>query len=587
MIFRYRRSLLLFVLFLFSVLIESCEGKYPALFPVRGTNAALTGLSRDAAAGVLDFTKPKKLEYLFDRTSFIPPLSSLEIEYAFTVPPSGEIIEYYQLVLETGGDSWALPMDLSFLGITAAGGSAAEIIHYAIPIRDTFAGKFSIALADIEPDAKRNPPPRRQELPRFQIRSLEIKERWFGYYQESANGAAAGETAAGHCFTSPFVYKLDDKAQDAVRQSYVIDPPGGFDARGSSGPLPGLLVELLPGREAMAAAGNRWFEASSYTAELRVPPGLFPPEARPVIISGDRIKAFQLSYAEPPLFPTPIAADPGVILAWPVEQWRDSRYELFRWEQFPSLLIFDTTDYAAQDRLFKRLAFFAEKAGFRGRLAADEEIADLHAWNAHDYRAEDLARFFEAARVSNFPLLPEEWELEKILLDNGIIHSGAGGISAGEGGIISISRESAPYLRSLFMVHEAFHGLFFIDEDFRAFSRRRWEQLPSRAKRFIISYFDYQHYDIKDEYLMINEFMAHILQQPASQAGRYFGTILASRIEASSWRREVLPEKDPAADSWPTLAAAFSAEAEAFSGYVNRRWGLAAGRVRQVAAGEQ
>ena len=557
------------LLILFSVFFVSCGGTHPVRFPVRGTNAALAAVSRSAAAGIIDFAGPEKLEYRFEAS--IPSFSSLEIEYDFSVPPSMEITEQYRLILETDGDSWALPMEMSFLGISAGGaGKPAVIIHYAIPIRDPFSGRFSIHFTAIGQDAKKISSTR--ELPRFQIRSLEIKERWFGYYQEDAGGVR-------RCFTSPFVYKRGN-AQDAAPQTYVIDPPNVFAAREKSGPLPELLVELLPGREAAVTAGNRRFEALPYAAELRVPAGICSPEAGPLIVSGDRVKAFQVTYIEPPPFPRPIAADPGVILAWPEEQWRNSRYELFRWEQFPSLLIFDTADYAVQDRLFKRLAFFTEKAGFRGRLAPDEEIAGLHGWNAHDYRSEDLARFFEAARASNFPLLPEERELEKILLDNGIIRSG-GGITGG-GGIISISRESAPYLRSMFMVHEAFHGLFFIDADFRAFSRGRWESLPSPAKRFITSYFGYQHYDIKDEYLMINEFMAHILQQPISQASRYFGETLPSRIETSPWRRAALPEQDPVTGLRPVLAGIFTAEAEAFSAYVNRRWGLAAGRVRQV-----
>jgi hypothetical protein len=231
-----------------------------------------------------------------------------------------------------------------------------------------------------------------------------------------------------------------------------------------------------------------------------------------------------------------------------------------------------------QDRLLKRLAFFVEKTGFRGRLAPDAEIADLHGWNAHDYRAEDLALFFDAARRSYFPLSGEERGLETILLNEGVIRETTGGIAAGSGGIISVSRESADYLRFRFMVHEGFHGLFFIDEDFRDFSRRRWERLPATAKRFIVSFFEYQQYDIKDEYLLINEFMAHILQQPVSQAGEYFGRNLPSRLE-TSWRRTALPPKDNASGSWPSLAAVFTSETEAFSAYVNQRWGLAAGRV--------
>jgi hypothetical protein len=282
-------------------------------------------------------------------------------------------------------------------------------------------------------------------------------------------------------------------------------------------------------------------------------------------------------------FPTvPVPADPGIILSYPQELWRDPRYEVFRWDAFPSILIFDTADYEVQNHLFKRLAFFVEKSGFRGRLVSDAEIAGLHGWNAHDYRGEDLAAFFELARETGFPLLPEERELKEILLVEGIIlQQGEGRISPGQGAVISVSRESPDYLRSQFMVHEGFHGLFFIDEDFRAFSRRRWENLSPLAKGFIRSYFDYQHYDIGDAYLMINEFMAHCLQQSASLASRYFGENLAARLE-TSWRREVLPEKDEGTGTWPEIASAFRAEAEAFSAYVNRRWGFAAGRIRRV-----
>jgi hypothetical protein len=285
------------------------------------------------------------------------------------------------------------------------------------------------------------------------------------------------------------------------------------------------------------------------------------------------------SYAKPPPFPEPVSADPGLVLSWPLKSWRDSRYEIFRWDRFPSLLIFDFADYAGQDRMLKRLAFFVEKKGFRGRLAPDSEIAELHAWNAHDYSAEDLARFFQAAREAQFPLLAEERELERILLNAGVIRADGGKITAGEGGIISVSRESAGYLRSLFMAHEGFHGLFFIDEDFRDFSRRRWQRLPVQAKRFIISYFGYQQYDTADEYLLVNEFMGHVLQQPVSQAGYYFGVTLPSRLE-TSWRKADLPPK--VEDSWPVLAEAFTREAEAFSAYVADRWDLAAGRVSLV-----
>ena len=284
----------------------------------------------------------------------------------------------------------------------------------------------------------------------------------------------------------------------------------------------------------------------------------------------------------------PILSDPGSILSWPASSWRDKRYEVFRWDSFPEILIFDTADYDVQDHLFKRLAFFVEKAGFRGRLAPDSEIAELHGWNAHDYRAEDLAAFFEASRRTDFPLLREERELETLLMDSGIIRrNSASQIAPGRGAIISLSRESDKTdkgLRPRFMVHEGFHGLYFIDEDFRNFCRQRWEIFPAPAKKFLLSFFDFQAYDTKNPDLVINEFMAHVLQQPISQISWYFGDYQPNRmITVSPWRASALPEKEELSPDgkrfWPELAAAFTAEAEAFSGYVNRRWGLAAGRV--------
>jgi hypothetical protein len=280
----------------------------------------------------------------------------------------------------------------------------------------------------------------------------------------------------------------------------------------------------------------------------------------------------------------PIPADPGLILSYDREAWRDERYEVFRWVQFPSILIFDTADYAIQERLFKRLAFFVEKAGFRGRLAKDEEIAHLHGWNAHDYRSEDLAAFYELALRTQFPLNREELELRDLLLDTGVLERGANGsgFRAGSGAVISISRESESYLRHLFMVHEAFHGLHFIDADFREFARNRYENLDPTAKRFVHSYFSFLRYDVKDSYLMSNELMAYCLQQPVAGAAAYFGEIVARRLDTDPLRRSVLPPKDTEAGNWPEIARLFDGEARAFSSYAEKRWGLAAGRVWSV-----
>jgi hypothetical protein len=109
-------------------------------------------------------------------------------------------------------------------------------------------------------------------------------------------------------------------------------------------------------------------------------------------------------------------------------------YKLYRWDLLPDTLVFDFADYAVQDRYFKRLAFFAEKAGFRGRLADDAEIASLHAWNAHDYPSWTLARFYNLAADTAFRLNTSELALLDLLLAYGIVKKDTSGkIAAWEG----------------------------------------------------------------------------------------------------------------------------------------------------------
>jgi hypothetical protein len=556
-----------FVPFLVLLALFSCKKERPVNFPVRSGGAPLYAANSAAAAGGIDFSRPKTLDYRFGIRPEIPPPASLTLEYSFSTMPLDGTRESYEVVFIIGNDSWILPQDISFLG---EGETGAAVFHYAIPLREPFPRQFSIER--LNPVGQKKVKWRQGQVPRFQIHSLEIEGRWYGFSRERSGGAE-------HFFTSPFVFSTPD----SVQKAYVIDPPsegGGFE----------LWLEFSPNTAMLSATQATFVRAEGFRFQalppadtLYIPPGFISPNSGPIQLSGGNISAFRMSHAEPPPFPEPIAADPGLILGWQKKRWRERRFEVFRWDTFPSLLIFDTESYAVQDRLLKRLAFFTEKAGFRGRLASDVEIADLHGWNAHDYRAFDLANFFETARIQDFPLLDEERELEQILLNEGIIRRDPdGAFRSGQGGIISISRESADYLRSLFMAHEGFHGLFFIDDEFRGFSHQRWLSLPRPAKVFINSFFDYQHYDTGDEYLMVNELMAHILQQPASRAGVYFGETLPRRLEASPWRQPALGEKDQASDSWPHLFAAFTQEARAFSDYVHSRWGLSAGRVWMI-----
>lgn len=552
----------------------SCGYKTPPAFSVHTVASApvptLYGLSKNASAGIIPLGAPQTLEYLFEKPLSLPADTSLELEYRF-VPgegPAGGIGEWknhYRIVLRIAGEvPWELPWDASFLG----SGDVPERITYGVPLAGPEVEKFAVTLERRE---SAGGSPAGKNGPVFEIRSLRFLPRWFGFVRE-------GPPAAPALRVTPFVSGQTGAGQTAPVQA-VIDPLPQYRI---SGAVELSLAGLPSGASVSAGAIRYEYSGGPEDGSVLIPSGALPGDPFPLVFSGEGpVTALRLAPAPDRPFPRePIPADPGIVLAYDRDLWRDRRYEVFRWEHFPSILIFDTADYAVQDRLFKRLAFFVEKKGYRGYLLGDREMTDLHGWNAHDYRAEDLAAFFAAARAEDFPLSPEEKELEIILRNAGILNPS--GTRPGAGAVLSISRESSDYLRSLFMIHEGFHGLFFIDPDFQEFCRLRWEGLDPDARRFLRSYFDYQGYDGDNLFLMINEFMAHCLQQPVSRAGWYFGENLARRINESSWRRGVLPPMDEASGAWPSLARAFTREAEALSSYVSLRWAFTAGRIRRV-----
>jgi hypothetical protein len=574
--------LLFFILFLPG----SCVFKKPADFSFDGNGTILYGLSPEAAQGVISFSKKNRLDYVLENALPIPSLCSLELEYEINAPVE-ELTKFrrnFMLVLETeGGTAWELPLDAGRLGLDAG---AVNSFRYAVPVSQLLLEKVSVYVRGASATDTR-PLPRGgfEARSSVRIRALRLTGRWYGFALNAAAGIAL----------SPFVYR-EGKAGEAF---FVINVPDEYaknelsGSKGSGGVFE-LSAELPPldagqgaaspaGPVASLKAGGLRFEYLGGAGEQRVfiPSGVLP-AAFPSSLSSDAVPlSFTCVPAVPRLFPDPVPADPGIILSYPREKWRDKRFEIFRWDGFPSILIFDTADYDIQDNLFKRLAFFTEKAGYRGRLMADSEIKDKHGWNAHDYRAESLAAFFEAAREAAFPLLAEERLLEGILFRNGIIIRREGRIEAGEGAIISVSRQSSAATRNLLMTHEGWHGIFFLDEDFRQFSRNRFNALSPTVRRFIVNFMEYQAYDANDEYLVLNEFMAYIMQQPASQAHVYFGGTIAGRLN-NSWRRTVLPPADRTGAYWPEIGRAFEREARAFSAYAVSRWNLSAGSIGRI-----
>lgn len=272
----------------------------------------------------------------------------------------------------------------------------------------------------------------------------------------------------------------------------------------------------------------------------------------------------------------PIRVDPGLIMAWGRDRWRGNDYELFEWDRFPGVLFFDTASYAVQDDFFRRLAYFVEKAGYRGRLMSDDFLAGKHGYNAHDYRAESLAAFFEAARAARFPLNKKERLLYEILVRNGVVvQQPDGSVGAGSGAVISVSQESSPALRRQFVAHEGWHGIFFVDDAFRNTVASIYYTIDPQALAYLKRYFQVTPtlgYDVQDDYLMKNEFMAYMLERPVSAIAEYY----VGKAKAYHSQTQV---KSLADYIIATGAEGFVSASTLLDEYVDDRWNLAAGRV--------
>ena len=224
--------------------------------------------------------------------------------------------------------------------------------------------------------------------------------------------------------------------------------------------------------------------------------------------------------------PTDVVAPVRCTLAF-IEKASDevapnTSFNLYRWDRFPKVIIFDFQAFSYQDRMFARLAYFLEKQGHRGVFLSDKELKDKHGWNAHDYGPKGLASFFSKAASSGFALDDEELLLRSILLREGIIEAKAPGYIPGEGAALSISRASSYYERVLLLAHESYHGIFFCSAEYRTLCHDVWESAPDGERVFIRSLLSRMSYDISDRELLVNEFQAYLLQQPRSYAPAYF-----------------------------------------------------------------
>ena len=274
----------------------------------------------------------------------------------------------------------------------------------------------------------------------------------------------------------------------------------------------------------------------------------------------------------------PIITDPGLILNYPSDVWRTVDYEIFEWDRFDRILFFDTKNYDIQNRLFRRLAFFVEKEGYKGKILTNEQLEGKHGFNAHDYSADSMAKFFNKAKELKVQLNYEEELLYRILLENNLIYLDGGVVKPNEGGIVSISQETPGWSRRRLLAHEGWHTLYFRDVEFRNYVSAVYHTMDQYSLQFLKDYFASQKnlgYDQNDEYLMQNEFMAYTMQQPLNEVGKNF-------VNWSNWKSVFEYTPDLAAYVRNNKGRGFEDAAIALNEFVFDKYGIVCGNIAIV-----
>lgn len=428
-------------------------------------------------------------------------------------------------------------------------------------------------------------PPTSGNAVRFLV-DLEPGARIWGF-QVGLPDSGTGDVSLEGAGIAPFVHGFSiDGSLLSVDGSIEVRSASqeGIDAR-----LPGTtrremgagtwLISI--GLSKPQAGGTVTFTGSSAKEEFALDPSSAPPEiafssasigflpmAIGVRAGVTRVQISQVNDG------APIPSDPGLVLTAYPALWRHPDYELYAWTRYPRVLILDTRSYDVQDDFFNRLAFFVEKAGWVGQIKDPSAYRGVHGYNAHDYKADDLARFFTAAKTNGIPLTPHETTLLSILLAYGVVTAGADGYSPGDGSVLSISRSSGPLLRELLLTHESFHGIYFSLPAFRDATAAVWNALLPSEREFWKRFLASQNYDIGDNYLVVNEFQAYLLQQERSGLpGRQ--ALFLSRLRATPQGARLAAEV--AAEAPDSFLRAFDALTAALRGEGGPPGGLVIG----------
>jgi hypothetical protein len=274
-----------------------------------------------------------------------------------------------------------------------------------------------------------------------------------------------------------------------------------------------------------------------------------------VLGGGERGEGASLSNPQAILPPTPEVAKPQAPAMLPdsfpeadtatILAARSRDLRVYRLAGNPQVLVLDFPSLKAQGLAFNRMAVLVEKQGApRDRLLGDRELEEFiraggktpdTLYFGHDYRADDMARFFTLASQGGIVLNTAEQELREILLQAGAIAQGEVGFfaPAPEQAVASLVQPQADdpsdpddtavdeALRETILRHELSHAEFFTNVDYQAYCSRFWFQILNAEERQLFTAFlTSEGYDPANSLIMVNEMQAFLMHTPDPRAFR-------------------------------------------------------------------
>lgn len=259
---------------------------------------------------------------------------------------------------------------------------------------------------------------------------------------------------------------------------------------------------------------------------------------------------------------------------------------IFRWQSYPDVLIFAFKNQAVQADYLKRIAFYTEKVGYRGRIADAATIKHRSGWTAHNYRALDFAMFYNATLKREQhedipPLLNEkEIKLKNILLSLDIIkQTGDYYFTTNDKRnmpIVSFMRTLNPSLKRVLTFHELLHSFFYRDAALQNKVDALWEQFSPTDTLLWRGFLSYNSYDPDFNFLLKNELFAYLLQRSKKALLWY----RYSRIITDAMRR--LGQNNITKFEQKHFADILLSSAEQLSAYMTNTYGVVDGDLRYV-----